>query len=194
MKKMIQLGAVALALVMTAAVAAQDKPAAAAQEKPAAAPAPRPPQVPVKVQLVLTRFQGDKKISSVPYMLWVTTNDQRTSLRMGVQIAIPSVGSNASTYTYKDVGTNIDCGVMSVPDGYYKVIVTVTDSSVYFPSRDQPNAGLPPTNEAAPPAFRSFNSTFSILLRDGQTAQYTSVTDPVSGEVLKIDATLNVLK
>ena len=76
------------------------------------------------------------------------------------------------------------------PDGFYKVNLTVTDSSVYFPDRDKD----PPPTKTAPPAFRSFTSTFGILLRDGQTGQYTSVTDPVSGEVLKIDATLNVLK
>jgi hypothetical protein len=44
------------------------------------------------------------------------------------------------------------------------------------------------------PAFRNFTSNFSILLKDGQTAQYASATDPVSGETLKVDATINVLK
>jgi hypothetical protein len=33
-----------------------------------------------------------------------------------------------------------------------------------------------------------------MVLRDGQTAQSTSATDPISGEVLKIDVTLNVVK
>jgi len=42
--------------------------------------------------------------------------------------------------------------------------------------------------------LRSFNSSFQVLLRDGQTNQYTSATDPVTGEVTKIDVTLNVLK
>ena len=44
------------------------------------------------------------------------------------------------------------------------------------------------------PAFRNFTSNFSILLKDGQSAQYASATDPVSGETLKVDVTLNVLK
>jgi hypothetical protein len=44
------------------------------------------------------------------------------------------------------------------------------------------------------PAFRAFNATFSMLLRDGQTMQYASATDSVSGEVVKIDVSLNVLK
>jgi hypothetical protein len=32
------------------------------------------------------------------------------------------------------------------------------------------------------------------MLRDGQSTQYTAATDPVSGEVLKIDVTLTVVK
>ena len=44
------------------------------------------------------------------------------------------------------------------------------------------------------PAFRTFKSTFVPILRDGQTAQYTAATDPVIGEVVKIDVTVTVLK
>ena len=44
------------------------------------------------------------------------------------------------------------------------------------------------------PAFRTFTANFIIVLRDGQTAQYTSASDTASGEVLKVDATLTVLK
>jgi hypothetical protein len=192
--KMIQLGAAALVLVMTTAVGAQDKPAPAAQDKPAASPAPLRPQVPLKIQLVLSRYQGEKKLSSVPFLLWVTSNDQRTSLRMGVKIPVYDGGGKGS-YNYQDVGTNIDCTVQTGPDGMYKVTLTVNDSSIYFPDPARPSAGIPPpTNDTTPPAIRSFTSNFSILLRDGQTGQYTSATDQASGEVLKIDATLNVLK
>jgi hypothetical protein len=195
-KKTIQLGAAALVLMMTATAGAQDKPAPAAQDKPSPVAISR--GIPVKIQLVLSRFQGEKKLSSAPYMLWLTTNDSRTntSLRMGVKI--PVYSGTPGSFSYHDVGTNIDCSVSpgSTPgDGMYKVNLTVTDSSVYFPNRDRPNTGVPPpTSDTAPPAFRSFSSNFGILLRDGQTGQFTSATDQASGEVLKIDATLNVLK
>jgi hypothetical protein len=198
-KKTIQFGAAAMVLMLTTTVGAQDKPASAAQDKPSPAAISR--GIPVKIQLVLSRFQGEKKLSSAPYMLWLTTNDMRTntSVRMGVKIPVYTGSGPTASYSYHDVGTNIDCNVSpgSTPgDGMYKVNLTVTDSSVYFPNRDRPTTGtgVPPSSDTAPPAFRSFTSTFGILLRDGQTGQYTSVTDPVSGEVLKIDATLNVLK
>lgn len=176
MTKIIRFGAAALAAVLVLGMTA----AASAQEKP------KPPQTPLKLQLVLTRYQGEKKVSSVPYVLWLTTNEGRTSLRMGSQIPVPAGGMN---FSMRDVGTNIDCSATEGIDaGVYKVTLLVSDSAVAT------TEGQRPAGDSVPPVFRTFTSNFNILLRNGQTAQYTSVTDPVSGEVLKIDATLNVLK
>jgi hypothetical protein len=196
--KMIRFGAIALMLMTTAASAqdgAQDKPAPASP-KPAVSPAPPRPQIPLRLQLVLSRYQGEKKLSSVPYVMWVTSNEGRnTMLRMGVKIPVYSGGGGMGSYNYQEVGTNIDCSVTTAPDSMYKVSGTIADSSVYFSDPKRPNAAVPaPVSDTAPPALRSFTSTFSILLRDGQTGQYTSAVDQASGEVLKIDATLNVLK
>ena len=41
---------------------------------------------------------------------------------------------------------------------------------------------------------RSFTSSFFVLLRDHETAQSIAATDPVTGEVMKIDVTLTVVK
>ena len=78
---------------------------------------------------------------------------------------------------------------MTGPNGTYKIGLTVNDSSVYFADRERPAAAAP---ESGQPSFRSFSATFNILLRDGQTAQYTTATDQVSGEVIEIDATMTV--
>jgi hypothetical protein len=42
--------------------------------------------------------------------------------------------------------------------------------------------------------FSGFRSSVQLLMRDGQTVQSMMATDPVSGRVLKIDVTLNVVK
>jgi hypothetical protein len=50
------------------------------------------PPVPLRVQLVLARYQGDKKVSSLPYTLIVNANLGKTSLRIGaspLNTAIP---------------------------------------------------------------------------------------------------------
>jgi type II secretory pathway component GspD/PulD (secretin) len=169
------------------------------QPGPPAQPVP-PPQgpsrslVPLKVTLVFARYQGEKKISSVPYTLFLTANlNERTSLRMGNQVPVTTTvfgqggGIPQSSYNYKDVGTNIDCVAQTAPDGYYRVTLTVQDSSVAYAEGDAAARNAPPT-------FRSFSSTFNILVRDGQTVQYTSAADPISGQVVKLDATVNVQK
>jgi hypothetical protein len=169
----------------------------AAQEKPAGTQpqqaAPGASLVPVRLQLVLSRFQGEKRVSSMPYTLQLTANEREmTILRMGTEVPVATGGGG---YNYRSVGTNIDCRITQVvgSDGQYKVQVTITDSSVRFPEK-QESAGAPGSSSSTAPAFRSFTANFYIVLRDGQTAQYTSASDPASGEVLKVDATLTILK
>jgi hypothetical protein len=185
---MIRMIALALMCVTTVNLRAQETPAPA-PSRPPTADTSRP--VPLKIQLVLSRYQGEKKLSSVPYTLSVTANEVsgNARVRMGVQVPVPS-GSGGS-YSYKDLGTNIDCSAMSGTDGHFKVLLTVTDSSVYFTDQE-PSRTVP--GVSGTPAFRTFNSTFTTWLRDGQSSTYTSVTDQIGGQVLKIDATLNVLK
>jgi hypothetical protein len=164
-------------------------------------------RVPVKVTVVLSRYQGDKRISNMPYVLGVMASSraygppQKTTLRMGVNAPItqtvfssPTVDGKAgpvqSSYTYRDVGTNIDCTVTfdETVAGLFQVSLTVADSSLGLDS--------PKRSGVAPdvPSFRNFNSSFTALLRDGQTMQYTSATDPVTGEVMKIDVSVGVMK
>ena len=170
---------------MMAIAALAGSPVVVAQEKSAL--------VPLKVQLVVSRHNGDKKISSLPYTLWVTANEKKpTSVRMGVQVPFVTTaianGTATPSYQYRDVGTNIDCVAYGQADGTFNLDIKLNDSSVSYDAK-----------ESGPilkgiPAFRNFTSNFSILLKDGQTAQYASATDPVSGETLKVDVTVNVLK
>ena len=197
----------ALVTFSAIAAAAQDKPAPQPQEKPQSAPsaAPReaPARVPLRVTFVLSRSQGDKKISSLPYVLGVTANGQQTTLRMGLEVPISTTVFKSSgekqdpvrSYSYRNVGTNIDCRAHTPPGvgpGTFELLVTVSDTHAGLDAGAKQRGTSPIVEDM--PTFRSFSSSFAILLRDGQTTQYTSATDPVTGEVMKIDITLNVLK
>ena len=188
------LAAVFVAAAVTG-IDAQEKPVPLPQPTSAASPAR--PQVGLRVQIVLARYQGEKKISSLPYVLGVVSNGAKTSLRVGTQLPIASsvfgAGAQPSTsYSYRDLGTNIDCQAQDSAGGTYNLAITISDSSVQLESAE----GSATKKATVPdvPAFRAFNASFSMLLRDGQTTQYASATDSVSGEVVKIDVTLNVLK
>jgi type II secretory pathway component GspD/PulD (secretin) len=188
--------------ILAAAFAAAALTGIDAQEIPAPVPKPAPappqarPQTGLKVQILLARYQGEKKISSLPYVLGVVSNGTKTSLRVGTQLPILATlggaGNASASYTYRDLGTNIDCQAQDSSGGMYNLAITISDSSVQLESAE--GSATKKATVSDVPAFRAFNATFSMLLRDGQTMQYASATDSVSGEVVKIDVSLNVLK
>jgi hypothetical protein len=190
-------------LANSAGVASAQQPAPPAA--PAPAPAPIPASVPplpakeavlLKVQVVISRYQGEKKISSQPYTLSVSANGTRATLKMGTQVPVP-VGPAVQTpdgkplpqsFNYRSVGATIECSARSLDDGRYRLDLTIDDSSVVA---DDP--GLQPFTKGVP-QFRSFQIVGATVLRDGQSAQLTTAAEKVTGEIAKVDVTLNVVK
>ncbi len=83
-----QLLTMALAASALAPMAAQDQVEAPSQPAPKMMMPNTGNQVPLKVQFTLSRFKGEQKISSTPYMLGVLSNGQKTSLRVGTQVPV----------------------------------------------------------------------------------------------------------
>jgi hypothetical protein len=173
------------------------KPAEPAQPEappePAAATrrAPRPAPVPLKVQVTISRSEGDKKTLSLPYTLLVNAPErdwgERTSLRMGIDVPIRTGamgpdkdGKPAPSYQYRNIGTRIDCRASRFEDRY-QLETTVEQSSLNNPS-ERASFGNPDV-----PIMRSFNTSFSASLRDGQTVTTVVAADPVSGESVRIE-------
>jgi hypothetical protein len=156
------------------------------------APAPwQTLQSKLRVQLVITRFEGEKKIASLPYTLVVTPGAGNTSIRLGVDTPIPAAtsaeGSKESTIQYRTVGTNIDCmNPREYSGGNYSLTFNVENTAALPVAEAGTGNGRP--------IFRRFNTNFTAFLRDGQSMQSIASTDPVTGEVVKIDVTLNVMR
>jgi len=174
-----------LAVLAVGTIAAQDRPAAP------------PPRVltPLKITVVISRYQGEKKTGSLPFTLWVNANDRHgTSLRMGGSVAVPANitsqagGQPIASYSYREIGTKIDSTAESLDESRFSVGLAIEDSQVFS------DATKPATGAAGMPAFQSFSSSMAVILKDGQSAQYTTATDKVSGEVIKVDVTLNVIR
>lgn len=176
-----------------ASVQEKEKEAPAAEKTPPARKAPTP----LRLQVVFARYQGETKLSSLPYSLAVNADDRPSRVRMGIQVPIQSPSQVQSHLpaqtTYRDVGNNLDCSADSQPDGRYRVACVFEQSSVYTTGAERPaSQGNPPIGSL--PVLRTFRSEAQLILRDGQTGQHTTATDPVSGEVLKIEMTLTVVK
>jgi hypothetical protein len=156
--------------------------------------------VPLEVEVVISRYMEAKRISSLPYTVAVNANGPEVHLSMGTDVAVPTTtfmpapagdgkgqASPLMSYNYKSVGTSINSRALATEDGRFDLQLNIDDSSVF-----QSPSTVPGGNQM--PAFRSFRSRNTLLLRDGQTREYTAATDRVSGEVVKISVTLKVVK
>ena len=196
--------AVALGVTLSAQTPAPPAPFNPEQPAPGSAPPARgakAPAIPLEVQIVLSRYQGEKRVSSMPYVMAVNANGERGSLNMGAEVAIPNstfAPSDPSkpqpivSFNYRPIGTAIICGaITTAEEGRFELNISVDDSSVYL---KEDSVAASPAAVSNMPAFRSFKSRNTLLLRDGQTRQYTAATDRVSGETIRIDVTLKVVK
>lgn len=158
--------------------------------------------IPVDVEVVISRYQNDKRISSLPYFLAVNAGEDTvpTKLRMGANVPIPTSTFTPSgpdgkpatnplmSYNYRDVGTNIDCLAKPLGDGRFSVYVSVGERSVVQPPATCNSAA------SCAPVIRNFEAENTLVLRDGQTRQFTAAADRITGEVVKVDVTLKVAK
>ena len=201
--------AITVVLMFSGKSAAQ-QPAPAAQQ-PTPAPAPSSPVaegaaaaqqarlrdlaaiVPLKVKVLVSKYQGEKKISSLPYEMTVRTDGGAANIRMNTQVPVLQFGSAAPdrSFNYRDIGTNIDCRAMTLDPGRYSVSVTIEDSSVYK-DEDRRGAGTSQVNDV--PVIRTYRTSNTTILRDGQSTEFTVATDKITGEVLRAEVSISVIK
>lgn len=155
----------------------------------------RMPGAMLRVQVVIARFKGETKVASLPYTFSVTVEGRSARMRMGVDtpVAVTTAAADSSkpattSLQYRNVGTNIDCSARDAGDGRYLLQLAIENSSAYL------GGPLADANSTGGPLFRRFDAHIDPVLRDGQTIQTIASTDPVTGEVVKIDVTLNVVK
>ena len=157
--------------------------------------------IPLKIQVVFSEYEGEKKISSLPYTLNQNAEQPnpregtRTSLRMGIRVPIVTGGKDGQTsqIQYQNVGTDIDCRVKVMPEGVYQLRLDLRRSSVYTAGPDARQSDWKPADViSGQPFIREFSGSVDLLLKNGQTGQTTMATDPVTGRVLRVDVTLTL--
>lgn len=140
---------------------------------------------PVEIKVVVSEFDGSKKVSTLPYsvrtLAWgnATQYSHPTdSMRFDVNVKLPDG-------THSGVKMDLDYGAYDRGEGEFQVPITVSRASV------EPIASSPTDDRPLTPFFRASST---VVLRNGQTAEAISAVDPVTGHVLKVDVTLTVLK
>lgn len=179
--------------VLSAAVLVGGVGVALAQQPNSRAAAEAEVPIPLKVTVTIMRFSGEKKTASLPFTLWVNTGRDNASIRMGSDVPVPTTttsdGTTTVSYRYQSVGTNIDCTAAVVSDGLFRVSLNIDDSQL-----SQVNGAVPAQVDGARAVLQRFRAAHSPILRDGQTVQFSVATDKTTGEVTKLEVTLNVVK
>ena len=175
-----------------------------AQEKAKSSDVAKPAETektmtPLRVQVVFSEYDAEKKVSSSPYTLLVNADDKGplASVRMGLRVPVETTSSSsaAKQFQYMDIGTNMDGRAEKADGGRFLLKLNVEKSSLYTQGEGQ-KAATSVRNEisSAQPVVQQFRSQVNLLIRDGQTIQSTVATDPVTGHTLRVDVTLNALK
>lgn len=142
----------------------------------------------LRLDFLLAEYDGQKKVSSMPYTMYVEAfSHRRPDLRgvLRMDVLVPAGASQAKA------GTDIDCISSVSGDNSYNLELTVIRSSIYSANEQATETAHDASGAAV---TRTFDTYFSIEMHDGQTAEGPSATDPFNGHILKISVTLHVVK
>jgi hypothetical protein len=169
-------------------LSAQDKPKADGKVPPAT----------LKIQVVISETGNEKKLANLPYTFFLTAGDASplspwTKVRMGSRVPV-YVGKEGGMQ-YIDVGTNIDARGLSGEEGRFAISINLerswVEGDVLVPAE---NTSANAAGQFKEPIIRQFKTDLNLTMRDGQTIQSTQATDPLSGRVLTLTVTMNVVK
>jgi hypothetical protein len=146
--------------------------------------------VPLKLQVVFSRYQGETKVGRLPFTLLLNSDNAQARMKVGLMVPLnvrTEGGKGPPTVMFKDVVTGVWCRARSLSGERFALECEFDQDVVYSPDGE----GI--ASAEAAPVIRRFNSQTTLVLQDGQTVQH-SATDPLTGEVLEVDVTLTVVK
>jgi len=153
-----------------------------------------PPNLPLQVQIVIGRYVNDKRVSSLPFSLSMSSAPgSKANVRMGGNVAVPSTvftpqGDKAqplTSYNFQQLGTNIDVSAVPSVDTRFGLNVTISETTL---------KAAEPGSQVNVPSTNNYQSSNTVFVKDGETAQFTAATDRISGEVVRIEVTAKVVK
>jgi len=183
-------------------------PVCRAQDKPKTEDKPKAELVattPVKVQIVFTEFDSEKKVKSLPYTMYMNAPDApevkpQTWVKMRIGSRVPVyTGGDKGSMTYLDVGTNIDARSGYTAEGRLLISLNLerswVEGGVPVPvTKSDATRSESDTGNFREPIIRNFRSELDLKLREGQPIESTIATDPISGKVLKVEVSFTTLK
>jgi len=180
--KILTAGAAALVLASTLALA-EDAPDAKAAEEPGPL---------LRLEVVMTRSQGDTVIARLPYSLLLNGGGPNAMVFGGLQLPIVARHEGSNTVMFKNAGGKVWARAWALEEDRFKVELGAELGGVYPTNGD---AAAEETEDVpAAPVLRSFSANATITLRDGQSMVFFDSADPITGETARAEVTLHVVK
>ena len=148
---------------------------------------PQPEPATAKLQVVVSRFEGDKEVSTQPFQLQFAMG-QTGNLKMETDLKklpaseIPPCVTQAALVNQK-VGTQVDSIVTAMPDGKFTVSLTITERNL---------AGCRTAGNVEVPVFSNRITAHTSRLQSGETAEFVFASNAANKTSAKAAVTLLV--
>lgn len=170
-------------------------PAASTSQKDASpAPSGQPESAGLlRVDVVVSRFSGDKRLASLPYTLYATIGSG-ASLRLSQNVPIVTSVGDQKNYNYQELPTKIDfVSSRERSDGRYEYQLNLS-TNFFYAVPQSPDAKLPVAPATDRPVFGDYTISNRLISRDGQTLTFSIATDRVTGETIRAEVTVTAVK
>lgn len=148
----------------------------------AAAPAARGASgsVPLRARLLLVRRKGDATLARRPYSLVLQPAAEKAEIFSGSMLPLQVRANDGITVALKDVGAGLRLRAQRADDGRYRLDVKFSDG-VLSAGEDGPQV-------------RVFESESQLFVGEGETVTLASAVDPMTGELVEAELTLEVVR
>jgi Flp pilus assembly secretin CpaC len=151
---------------------------------------PEGPQTLLRLDVVMTRSQGDTVVARLPYSLLLSTGGSPAEVYGGIQLPIVVKYQGSNTVSFKNAGGTVRATAWTLEDGRFRLELETELGGVYPTNGDTAaeETDAPP----AAPVLRSFATRATVTLGDGGSVVFSDSADPITGETVKTEVTLHV--
>jgi hypothetical protein len=164
-------------LAVTPVTLALESPAAKAPE------AEKPPGERLRVEFRETRQREGAATATRRYTLLLHADAAPASVLVGSMVAMTTSDQGTLTTAFKNTGVEVHVSAKTLPDGAFELDARFEDSTPLGSG-----GGVTDIRAADNPILRVVKSASRVRVRKGATVPFADAIDPVSGEVVHVEA------
>jgi Flp pilus assembly secretin CpaC len=138
-----------------------------------------------RLEYTITEVEGAKKLSSRSYSLQAEEG-KPASMRVGTRVPIPNAAADGVSYTYMDVGVNLDVTASVMEATTIRLKTNVDISSLITPD--------PSVSSRRPPATRQTRDQVTTVIPLDKPVILTTQDDPNYNTTMQVQVIARIVK